>query len=72
MNSKEILEILKKNGFKPIRQNGSHMRLQKGDIKTTLAIHGKKDIPIGTIKKIEKDTGVKLRWLNILHFYLEI
>lgn len=60
MNSKEILRILRANGFVSIRQTGSHMRLKKDDKLTTLALHGKKDIAIGTIKSIEKQTGVKL------------
>lgn len=37
------------------------MILKKDGKTTVLAMHGKKDVPIGTIKKIEKDTGVKLR-----------
>lgn len=61
MNSREILKILRQNGFLSLRQTGSHMILKKDNKTTVLAMHGKKDIPIGTIKKIEKDTGVKLR-----------
>jgi mRNA interferase HicA len=60
MNAKEILKILMQNGFQKIRQTGSHIRLKKNDRNTTVAIHGKKDIAIGTIKQIEKDSGVKL------------
>ena len=61
MNAKDILRILKQNGFMQISQRGSHIKLTKDDKLTIVANHGKKDIPIGTVKQIEKDTGVKLR-----------
>ncbi len=60
MNAKEILKILKQNGFYKLRQKGSHIRLTDGFKFATVPSHGKKDIKIGTIKNIEKDTGVKL------------
>lgn len=60
MNAKEILKILRQNGFYELRQSGSHIRLTNGVKKTTVANHGKKDIPIKTVKSIEKQTGVKL------------
>ncbi|RLA75332.1 MAG: hypothetical protein DRG30_04630 [Epsilonproteobacteria bacterium] len=60
MNAKEIIRLLQQNGFKQLRQKGSHIRLTNGTKYTTVAVHGKSDIPIGTVKKIEKDTGVKL------------
>ncbi len=61
MNAKDILRILKQNGFMQVSQRGSHIKLTKDDKLTIVANHGKKDIPIGTVKQIEKDTGVKLR-----------
>jgi len=60
LNAKEILKILRQNGFYELRQSGSHIRLTNGVKKTTVANHGKKDIPIKTVKSIEKQTGVKL------------
>lgn len=60
MNAKEILKILKQNGFKKVGQRGSHLKLRKDDKVTILPMHGKKDIKIGTLKSIEKNTGVKL------------
>ena len=60
MNAKEIIKLLQQSGFKQMRQKGSHVRLSNGNKFTTVAIHGKTDVPIGTVKKIEKDTGVKL------------
>ena len=61
INSKEILKILKNNGWDIVRQHGSHIRLKKEDKATTVPNHGTKDIGIGLLKAIEKQTGVKLK-----------
>jgi len=60
MNAKEILKILNKNGFYEVRQKGSHIILSNGNKKVIVPNHGKKDIKIGTLKNIEKQSGVKL------------
>ncbi len=60
MNAKEIIKILSKNGFNKVRQKGSHVRLSDGTKSTTVAVHGKSDVPVGSIKNIEKQTGVKI------------
>ena len=61
MNAKEVLKILRNNGFEQVSQKGSHLKLTDGERVTIVPIHGTKDIPIGTLKSIEKQSGVKLR-----------
>ena len=61
MDSKEVLKKLKKNGFTEKSHTGSHKKLIKGELTVIVAVHGKKDIPLGTIKNIERQSGVKLR-----------
>jgi len=61
MTSREVVKILKKNDFEEVSQNGSHLKLSNGELITIVPIHGAKDLPIGTIKNIEKQSGVKLR-----------
>ena len=61
MDSKEVLKILKANGFEKVSQKGSHLKLTNGERITIVPIHGSKDIPVGTLKSIEKQSGVKLR-----------
>jgi predicted RNA binding protein YcfA (HicA-like mRNA interferase family) len=39
----------------------SHFRMGKGSLRTTVAVRGKKDLKKGTIAKIERDTGEKLK-----------
>ena len=43
------------------RKEGSHLKLSKDEKKVIVPVHGTKDIPIGTLKSIEKQSGVKLR-----------
>jgi predicted RNA binding protein YcfA (HicA-like mRNA interferase family) len=61
MNAKEVLRILYEHGFSHVSQKGSHLKLAKEDKKVIVPMHGTKEIPIGTIKSIEKQSGVKLR-----------
>ena len=60
MNGKQVLKILNENGWQVLRINGSHHRLGKGYLKTSVPVHGKRDLGVGLIKAIEKQTGVKL------------
>lgn len=59
MDAKEILKRLKSEGWVILRQKGAHIQLGKGDQRTTVSDHGKKDLKTGTLKKIERDTGIK-------------
>ena len=58
MRDKDLLKLLKKEGWKVIRIQGSHHILQKGDQIETLPIHGR-DVPTGLLNKILKRTGLK-------------
>lgn len=61
MTGKEIIRILEKNGWSLLRISGSHHRMGKGQSRTTVPVHGNKDISIGLLKAIQKQTGVKLK-----------
>lgn len=61
MEAKEVLKLLKSNGFSEVSQRGSHLKLTSGDKIVIVPIHGAKDIPIGTLKNIEKQSGIPLR-----------
>ncbi len=60
MTGKEIIKILEKQGWQVLRVNGSHHRMGKDSMRTTVPVHGKRDIGKGLIAAIEKQTGVKL------------
>lgn len=61
MNSKEIIKLLKKNGFTLKSQKGSHKKFVKDDKTAIVADHGKDEVPLGTLKNIERQSGLKLR-----------
>lgn len=60
MNAKEIIKKLLEAGYYKKSQSGSHVKMTNGEKTTVVPDHGKKDIKIGTVKSIEKHTGVKL------------
>lgn len=50
-----------------VRQKGSHVRVKLGRCTTTVPVHRGEDIPIGTLRKIERDLAScvgKARWLR--------
>lgn len=55
---KDLLKLLKKNGWVVIRIHGSHYILQKGNQIEVIPIHGK-DVPTGLLNAILKRTGLK-------------
>lgn len=61
MNGKKVIKTLEENGWKILRAQGSHFRLGKGSKRTTVPIHGARDLGKGLIAEIERQTGVKLQ-----------
>jgi len=60
MNSRAIIKKLKSNDWEHVRTTGDHFHFrhsEKGGIVTVP--HPKKDIPIGTVKSIERQSGIK-------------
>jgi len=61
MNGKQVAERLKSAGWVLDRINGSHHVFVKNGKTCPVAIHGKRDIPAGTLSKIERITGVSMK-----------
>lgn len=61
ISTRELIRRLQKLGWEVKSQKGSHVRLVKDGKATFIPFHGGKDIKIGTLKAIEKQTGEKLR-----------
>jgi len=58
-NAKDVIRILKRNGFQKVGQKGSHQKWRHADGRQVIvADHGSKAIPIGTLKSIIE--GAKL------------
>lgn len=61
VNGKDIVRVLKVNGWEILRQEGSYVRMGKENRRTTVPLHGARDVKIGTLSSIERQTGVKLK-----------
>jgi predicted RNA binding protein YcfA (HicA-like mRNA interferase family) len=60
MNGKQVVKKLEEEGWKILRSQGSHYRLGKDQRRTTVPVHGSKDLGKALISAIERQTGVKL------------
>lgn len=61
MNAKQVLKKLKQEGFEKVSQKGSHIKLSNGKRTAIVPSHGAKELPLGTLISIEKQSGIKLR-----------
>ena len=60
MKPKELIKLLKKNGFKEIDSTGSHRKLYNPETnKTVMVPYHNKDMKIGTEQGILKQVGLK-------------
>ena len=63
MRSREVLTILKAEGWYELPRTGtSHVQLKHAERLGRVTVpHPKPELPIGTLKDIERSSGVKLR-----------
>lgn len=63
MNARDILRLLKADGWTELRWKGSHLQLghptKTGVV--TLPMHGSKDVKPGTLASIERQARLRLR-----------
>ncbi len=60
LSGREIIKILSKHGFQIVGRKGSHVRLKKmvPDRVYITIVPDSKDIPIGTLKSIIRQSGL--------------
>jgi predicted RNA binding protein YcfA (HicA-like mRNA interferase family) len=62
MNSRDIISALQRDGWVQVAQKGSHVQFKHPTKKGRVTVpHPKRDIPIGTVKGIERQSGLTLR-----------
>jgi predicted RNA binding protein YcfA (HicA-like mRNA interferase family) len=62
LNSRDVIRELKKDGWFEVDQAGSHKQFKHPVKKGRVTVpHPKRDIPMGTLKSIEKQAGILLR-----------
>jgi predicted RNA binding protein YcfA (HicA-like mRNA interferase family) len=62
MNSRDVIGMLKKDGWYEVNQVGSHKQFRHPTKPGRVTVPSpQRDIPIGTLKSMEKQAGIKLR-----------
>jgi predicted RNA binding protein YcfA (HicA-like mRNA interferase family) len=62
MNSRDIIKAIEADGWREVAQDGSHKQFKHPTKPGRVTVPSpKKDIPIGTLRSIEKQSGLKLR-----------
>ena len=59
LTGKDMVKLLKKNGWVKRRQKGSHQHFYKNGFKIVVPVHGNKDLKKGMEQQILKDAGLK-------------
>jgi predicted RNA binding protein YcfA (HicA-like mRNA interferase family) len=62
MDSRVVIAALEADGWSKVAQKGSHVQLKHPAKPGRVTVpHPKKDLPIGTLRSIEKQAQLKLR-----------
>ena len=62
MDSREVIKRLREDGWFEVAQVGSHKQFKHATKAGPVTVPApRRDIPIGTLRSIEKQAGIKLR-----------
>jgi predicted RNA binding protein YcfA (HicA-like mRNA interferase family) len=62
MNSRDVILALIAGGWREVARRGSHAQFKHDTIPDRVTVpHPKKELPLGTLRSIEKQAGMKLR-----------
>ena len=62
LNSRDIIRALEAAGWREVARVGSHAQFKHPTPRGRVTVpHPSKDIPLGTLRSIEKQSGLKLR-----------
>ena len=62
MQSRKVISALLADGWHEVGHEGSHVQFKHPVKKGRVTVpHPKRDIPIGTLRSIEKQAGIRLR-----------
>lgn len=62
MKSRDVISALEADKWFEVARKGSHVQFKHPTKKGRVTVpHPERDIPIGTLKSIEKQSGLKLR-----------
>jgi predicted RNA binding protein YcfA (HicA-like mRNA interferase family) len=62
MRSREVIKALEGDGWREVARKGSHVQFKHPEKPGRVTVpHPTRDIPVGTLRSIEKQSGLKLR-----------
>jgi predicted RNA binding protein YcfA (HicA-like mRNA interferase family) len=62
MHSREVIRILEANGWSEVTRKGSHVQFKHPTRPGRVTVpHPNRDIKIGTLRSIERQSGIRLR-----------
>jgi len=62
MQSREVIKALEAAGWQEVARKGSHVQFKHPSRPGRVTVpHPKRDIPIGTLRSIERQSGIHLR-----------
>ncbi|UHS62553.1 type II toxin-antitoxin system HicA family toxin [Agrobacterium vaccinii] len=62
MRSGDVISALRAAGWYEVATKGSHVQFKHTSLPGRVTVpHPKRDLPVGTLKSIEKQSGLKLR-----------
>jgi predicted RNA binding protein YcfA (HicA-like mRNA interferase family) len=62
MKSRDVIAALEADGWRLVAQRGSHVQFKHPQKPGRVTVpHPERHIPLGTLKSIEKQSGLKLR-----------
>lgn len=62
MKSGDVIRVLESNGWVRVATKGSHAQFKHPSRKGRVTVpHPKRDLPIGTLKSIESQSGLSIR-----------
>ncbi|UGY08243.1 type II toxin-antitoxin system HicA family toxin [Phyllobacterium pellucidum] len=62
MKSGDVIALLEKDGWREVARKGSHVQFKHPEKPGRVTVpHPKRDIPIGTLRSFERQSGLSLR-----------
>jgi predicted RNA binding protein YcfA (HicA-like mRNA interferase family) len=62
MKSKDVISALESDGWYKVGQKGSHVQFKHKTKKGRVTVpHPQKDVPVGTLRSVEKQSGLKMK-----------
>lgn len=59
MKSSELQKLILSNGWRIVRQTGSHIIYEKSGVRYPVPFHGSKEVGKGIEKKIKREMGLE-------------